>query len=181
MLAAALQGPQADRSNGFVLAMILVSLLVISMLGIASVQTSRFQGAMAKNQSLQFVTFQNAESVALQGESHWHTALLDCLELVSACDDAVLRGLEPPEHDGLDGVTGVRQFDWREGVVTQVGDFGSYLVEFLGQRRVPGDDRKRIHLYRITARGLDHSGHHMAHLQTIYRICMNVDGSRCPD
>lgn len=81
--------------------------------------------------------------------------------------------ITPPMIDDIDSV------DWdaisEHGVTTH----GKYIVEYLGWRPIAGENEKRTHLYRVTARGLGSNAQAVTYIQTIFKKCIKKDGVAC--
>ena len=169
-----------NTNKGAVMPIALIMMLLISTLGLSSVQSSKLESLMSRNMAQKTITFNRAESSALIGETQWDASLVTCLSNIANCADATILSLTPPQVD-------VSAIDWpANGILAQSTttgtnsiDYGQYFVEYLSKRPIPGEAEKFVHYYRITARG-EIVGSSQSIVQIIYRRCLKVDGVPCP-
>ena len=162
-------GPEATQ-NGVVLTITLLILLVVTIVGVSSMSTSSIQVFLARNTQLKQVSFQNAESTVLIGETAWDTRMSTCInDLVNCTAD-----ITPPMIDSVDNI------DW--SAVSGDGEtpYGKYIVEYLGWRAVPGEGDKTVRLYRVTGLGQGPNAQSRTRIQTLYKKCTKADGVACP-
>ena len=162
-------GPEATQ-NGVVLAITLLILLVVTIVGVSSMITSSIQVFLARNTQLKQVSFQNAESTVLIGETAWDATMSTCInDLVNCTAD-----ITPPMIGSVDNI------DW--SAVSGDGEtrYGKYIVEYLGWRAVPGEGDKTVRLYRVTGLGQGPNTQSRTRIQTLYKKCTKADGVACP-
>ena len=163
-----------NRNTGAVLPISMIMLLLMTTIGLASMRSAQLQTVMATNLQQKKTYFNNAESVSTIGETTWDATLVNCLQSIKECEDSTLLGLTPAMLSG-----GVKSINWSdEG--RSAGNYGNYYIEYLGQRSIPGDLEKRIHLFRLTSLATDDAGTWKTLVQTIYRRCIKIDGFPCP-
>lgn len=168
------------HSTGAVLAISMVMILLMTTIGLSGMRSSQLETVMAENLKQKSVSFNNAESVASIGEATWDSNLVDCLNDIGECPDAILGALTPAM------VSSIHAIDWAggDGETTYFGSrpIGDYYVEYLGERMIPGESGKIIHAFRITSRATDTTGTSQTMVQTIYRRCLKIDdGLPCPE
>ncbi len=164
------------RNSGAVLAISMIMVLLMTTIGLAGMRSARLETIMAQNLQQKKTSFNNAESVASVGEATWDSMMVSCLNSIKDCPDATLASLAPAM------LTSIHSLDWDASSGVQVVDgYGKYYVEYLGQRTIPGELQKRIHIYRITSYAEDETGTAQTMVQTIYRRCLKLDGVPCPD
>ena len=162
------------KSKGAVLPISMIMMLLMTTIGLASMRSAQLETIMATNLQQKKTSFNNAESTATIGEVTWDATLVNCLKSIKECNDSTLSGLTPAMVSG-----GVKNIDWEAGG-RSAGEFGDYYIEYLGQRSIPGELEKRIHLYRLTSLATDATGTSKTLVQTIYRRCIKIDGLPCP-
>lgn len=168
------KAPNKKNCKGAVLAISMVMILLMTTIGLSSMRAAQLETVMAENLKQKNVSFNNAESVASIGEARWDSDLVDCVTNIEECSDSTLRSLTPAM------VSSVHAIDWKDGDGTSTS-FGDYFVEYLGERSVPGESEKIIHIFRITSRATDTTNISQTLVQTIYRRCLKIDGLPCPD
>ncbi len=164
-----------SKNVGAVLPISMIMMLLMTTIGLASMRSAQLETVMATNLQQQTTGFNNAESVAAIGEETWDTMLVNCLNNLKECDDSTISGLTPRMLSD-----GVKSFNWKEGG-RSAEKYGSYYIEYLGRRNIPGELEKRIHLYRLTSLATDDTGTSQTLIQTIYRRCIKMDGFPCPE
>lgn len=160
-----------EQQHGAVLALTLIILLVLTIVGVTTMNSSSIQTFLAKNIQFKQISFQNAESTLTTGEATWNTKIETCLADVSKCTT----DLTP------DRISHVDDIDWSSVNSEGTTPYGQYVVEYLGWRPVVGENDKRANLYRITARGLGPNSQSVTYVQTVFRKCIKNDGAPCPD
>jgi|GEM_PF-2010600 len=165
------QNPEYGQ-RGAVLAVTLLILLVVTVVGVTTMGSSSLQMFLARNTLLKQVSFQNAESTVLAGETAWNNAVSTCLADLESCTIDIT----PPMNSGVDTIN----WDSDPGIFDVTPYNGKYVVEYLGWRPVPGEDDKIVILYRVTGRAEGPNGKALTRVQTLYRKCMKTDGAPCP-
>jgi type IV pilus assembly protein PilX len=163
-------GKLYTTQKGVVLAITLLILLVVTIVGVSSMSASAIQVFLARNTQLKQVSFQNAESTVLIGETAWDNKMSTCINDVALCTANVT----PSMIDSVDSI------DWSAITGAGVTPYGKYMVEYLGWRAVPGEGDKKVHLYRVTGRGQGPNGQARTRIQTLFRKCTKADGVTCP-
>ena len=77
-------------------------------------------------------------------------------------------------------IDSVDDIEWSAISGDGVTPYGKYIVEYLGWRAVPGEDDKKVRLYRVTGRGLGPNSQARTRIQTLFRKCTKTDGVTCP-
>lgn len=170
------------KQQGVVLFMSLVMLLMLTILGISSVQTTSLQLRMARNATDSSMAFQSAESALRDGEDFIETlnAMTD-FDGANAQDNGFYFEEEPgqvPNWRDLDW-TAANGFRVAETTITGVAEPPKYIVEHvktvisdadalnldnIGQDTGSG----RTQIFRITARGTGGTTTAQAMIQTTY-------------
>ena len=164
-----------ERSRGAVLPISMIMMLLLTTIGLANMRSAQLETVMATSLQQKTTAFNNAESVAVIGEDTWDTTLVNCLKNIKECDDSIISGLTPTMLSG-----DVKTINWK-GRGRSAGKYGNYYIEYLGERSLPGELEKRIHLYRLTSHATDDTGVSKTLVQTIYQRCIKIDGVPCPD
>ena len=159
------------QQQGAVLALTLIILLVLTIVGITTMNSSSIQTFLARNTQFKQISFQNAESTLTTGEAAWNAKIETCLADVSKCTADLTPGR----------ISDVDDIDWSSIDSEGTTPYGKYVVEYLGWRPVEGENDKRASLYRITARGLGPNSQSVTYVQTVFRKCIKNDGVPCPD
>jgi len=148
--------PQIGRQHGAALIMSLVILVILTLLGIASMNTANLQLLMTGNAQYQTVALSRAEQVIREAE---------------AVVDAIVPGVTPAITDGYHDITTISEVDlstftWPDN---QTGDStlvanSKYIIEYSGNKKLPSTTFKfingkpiigdKVSVYRITARTL---------------------------
>lgn len=158
------------QQRGAVLALTLIILLVLTVVGVTTINSSSIQTFIARNTQFKQISFQNAESTVIAGESAWSDKVDICLNDVANCSTDITPAFIP-RADSI---------DWEAIDADGITPYGKYVVEYLGWRPVVGESDKRMRLYRITARGLGPNTQAATYVQTLFRKCVKNDGVACP-
>lgn len=164
-----MQQNNGTGQSGVTLALVLLILLVVTLVGVTTLNTSSIQTFIARNIQLKQVAFQNAESAVRAGERAWNAAINSCLNDAATCTV----DMTPAMRDNIDSI------DWDAITGHGVTMHGKYFVEHLGWRPVAGESGMRAHLYRITARGLGPNATAITYIQTLFKKCITKDGVAC--
>ncbi len=159
------------QQQGAVLALTLIILLVLTVVGVTTMNASSIQTFLARNTQFKQISFQNAESTLAAGEAAWNTKIETCFSDASKCTT----DLTPPFISDVDNI------DWSSIDSEGTTPYGKYVVEYLGWRPLAGENDKRTNLYRITALGLGPNSQSTTYVQTMFRKCIKNDGVPCPD
>lgn len=153
---------QPRAQQGMVLLVSLVFLLLLTMIGISSMQNATMQEKMAGNVKLRNESFQVAEAALRVGENAvaLSTYSLDTCANVSAC--------APPSATEYNGVTAAGTGS--SGIAWVAAGAGFYGVQKIGTTTNPVNSTcSSATLYRITGIGL--SGSSRSVLESIYAKC----------
>ena len=169
-------------NQGFVLFMSLVVLLLLTVLGMSSLQTISLQQRMARNAGDAGLAFQAAESALRDGEDYLETLhSLDKFSPASARNDGFYYEAAPggePNWVALDW-SGSRGFRFGETRITGVAGQPKYILEHI-KTIVPNIDRLdpgssdedanpgHILIFRVTAHGTGRSRIARVMVQSIY-------------
>ncbi len=144
------RAPGSARQQGMVLLVALVMLLLITMIGISSMQNATLQEKMANSVQTRNTTFQSAEAALRVGEN----AVASSTYTLTACSGTTACA-PPPAADYNNvitaGVYGVAGINW-----VAVGTTGFYGVQLVGTTSDPVNTTSgstSASLYRITAIG----------------------------
>lgn len=173
-----------SRQRGAVLVVGLLTLLVMTVIGISSMNTSNLEEKMAGNTRDREIAFQAAESAlreaerAIEGGASGWSFDITCTNGRCDCTPATFTSSPCPEYwtDATINVWGTntptRHFTY-SSAINNVASRAKYIIEYLGQYNVPDDPvcstcPKRY--YRITslATGMTPSSRVM--LQSTYRV-----------
>ena len=160
-----------QQQCGAVLALTLIILLVLTVVGVTTMNSSSIQTFLARNTQFKQISFQNAESALTTGEAAWNANIDTCLSDMTKCTTDLTPAL----------IDEVNDIDWSSIDSDGTTPYGDYVVEYLGWRPVSGENDKRVSLYRITARGLGPNSQSATYVQTVLRKCVKNDGVPCPD
>ncbi|MBD1551060.1 pilus assembly PilX family protein [Pseudomonas typographi] len=157
--------PAAAQQRGAVLIVALVFLLLLTMIGISSMQNATLQEKMAGSVSLRNTTFQLAEAALRVGEN----AVAKSSYTLAVCNSTT--NCAPPATTAVTaagaGANGVTWVSAQSGTATTVALYG---VQFIGTTADPvnfdGEAGTSVKLYRITAIGI--SGSARTVLESIY-------------
>ena len=147
---------QIGHQHGAALIMSLVILVILTLLGIASMNTANLQLLMTGNAQYQTVALSRAEQVIREAE---------------AVVNAIVSGVTPAITDGYHNRSGIAaldltNFNWPDN---QTGDStlvanSKYIIEYSGDKPLPSTTFKfingkpiigdKVSVYRITARTL---------------------------
>ena len=159
------------KQRGAVLALTLIILLVLTVVGVTTMNSTSIQTFLARNTQFKQISFQNAESALTAGEAAWNSKIETCLSDVSTCTTDLTPAL----------IGDVEDIDWSSIDSERTTPHGKYVVEYLGWRPIVGENDKQVWLYRITARGLGPNSQSATYVQTVFRKCVKNDGVPCPD
>lgn len=157
------QSAALARSRGAALVVALILLLVMTILGITALNSSTLQGFMSSAYQQQTSTLTGVENVLLEAEMD--------------IEDIVTNGVGTRPHfiNLLDGSAefsaGSGIADW-EGIgapadpIEAMGQFAfpsRFVIEYMGEFEVPGESialggglaDSRIHIFRVSARGIE--------------------------
>ncbi len=160
--------PSASRQSGMALIVSLVFLLLLTILGISSMQNANLQEKMAGTVMLRNTTFQSAEAALRQGESSIQVANFS----LAACSYCL-----PPPESAKVTATGVYSGSPSSGLPWLAADTGYYLVQNLGTTSSPVNTPptcpvlSSVTLYRVTA--VASRGTSTTVLESIYANCGN--------
>ncbi len=155
-----------NLQNGSALIISLVFLLILTMIGIASIQDSTLQERMAGNERDRNLAFQSAEAALRVGEDHLRQAGV----LFSA---AGTNGLISPDYSGVRPVEDNYPWATKSQQVSDtyagVHSLPSYTIEWLTtQTFTPSDEAEVpiVNSYRVTARAVGGSSDAVVVLQS---------------
>jgi type IV pilus assembly protein PilX len=181
----------ARRARGVALFISLVLLLVLTIIGVSSVQTSSLETRMARNEHDTLLAFQAAES-ALRDAETWLQNNVDSVDDTDAFTDGGVNGLwrvadDPGQDDrwheadvwaGNSSVVAPTDLD-----EVELADTPRYLIEHLGDvsrtenpyqiRTDYPDPVDRIAMFRITSRGVGGSVNAQVLLQSTFGILVD--------
>ncbi|WP_313928261.1 PilX N-terminal domain-containing pilus assembly protein [Pseudoxanthomonas sp.] len=117
--------------QGISLLVVLIVLVVITLLGLASVRGTLLRERMSANMYDRSLAFQAAESALRQAEAAVRTAALAGTPIGTDCSAVATSCPIPPANTYAGGSTG-----WTDGTATQTLSAGvpQYIVQFLGRR-----------------------------------------------
>ena len=183
---------ELGRQQGVALFLTLTILLLVTLIGVSSVQTTSLQERMARNYRGQNIAFQGAEAAVKEAEDLIEAAAN--IDAFPAEDDDFTGTMDPLCQDGLcnseDGTARWRLVDWSDSssdyvsantTAAQLGaaDEPRYLVEFVAKVTIEqdtlnignvgeGGSSGRAYIYRITARGTGGTDQSHTMIQTLY-------------
>ena len=177
-----------DRQHGVALFISLVSLLVLTIIGVSSVQTTSLEVRMTRNEHDTLLAFQAAESALRDAEM--------AIELIGSTDDFttgasdglhVVADLGEDENWQDDGIWGDSTSATADTDLENIAQAPRYIVEHLGT--VERDDNPfqdegvdygsaasipdRVEVFRITALGVGATENARVRLQSTYGRIMD--------
>lgn len=179
----------ARRAQGVALFISLVLLLVLTIIGISSVQTTSLETRMARNEHDTLLAFQAAES-ALRDAETWLQTNVDSVDDTDVFSDGGANGLwlvadDPGESDRwleANVWTGNGSVE-ADTALNEVSEAPRYLIEHLGDvsrtenpwqiRTDYPDPVDRIAMFRITSRGVGGSANAQVLLQSTFGILVD--------
>lgn len=153
----------ARQQRGMVLLVSLVFLLLLTMLGISSMQNATLQEKMAGSVNLRNESFQMAEAALRMGES----SIKDKAFKMDKCVGTT-RCAPPPEAPTVNS----ERTDGTSGVIWKAGGGGYYGIQNLGTTATPiikPSCSGTVTLYRVT--GVATEGTSTTVLESIYANC----------
>ena len=141
--------------QGVSLVVALVMLLVLTLIGVSSMNTAIVELKMANSMQQQTIALNNADELLIEGEQNVETLVASAI-----ADDFAAAG------DGLyvtaDNID-VHNLDWNgQGLQSIPGANGQYVIEYLGPKQIPGESivtgtdgriiGGAVHTFRITSR-----------------------------
>ena len=178
--------PTPSRQRGAALIVSLVLLVILTLMGIATIRTSTMQERMAGNERDRNLAFQAAEAALREGERLLQNAVVPSFPdtangLYLPADDAELPVRIDLDRDGTDDIlAGDWHSHWTSsgrtypGSLPELSTAPRYVLEVLPSVAAPGvsllagkplPDQE---LYRVTARGTGGSTSAVVVLQSIY-------------
>lgn len=155
------------RQRGSALIISLVFLLLLTMIGIASIQDSTLQERMAGNERDRNLAFQAAEATLRQGEAY----LRDSSPTFTVSGTG---GLLSPDYTGASPTDPAYPWDSRSRAGAQMAGLSAaprYVIEWITTQSVGASDQIEIvnvSSYRITARAVGGSTDAVVLLQATY-------------
>ena len=165
------------QQRGAVLIVVLIFMLIISLLGVASMRNATMQERMAGNNKDMNIAFQAAEAAVREAET--------AMTVLSNIDFDGSNGLYLSCPDPTDTSTACSEPDWQQrnsagwkvidDDIPDVSRQPEYIIEQISATIEPGaslDSDRTISTqgyYRVTARGYGQSDRTMAVLTTTYR------------
>jgi type IV pilus assembly protein PilX len=170
-----LSNPSCNHQSGAVLIVSLIMLLLLTLIGVTSMQTTSLEEKMAGNMRDRDLAFQAAESALYDGESWAKSHTFTC--------DAAHGRFKPQDKDCNAVTVETAQvwdsINWDEtdsvaytGVLSNLSSNPSYIIEELGAANCPSgpinSPPSGCTNYRITARATGGSTNAVVILQSIY-------------
>lgn len=160
----------SKQQRGIALIIVLVMLIVISVIGITSMQSTKFEETMVGNLKEQALSFNMAEAALRAGEQYLEDNIDDSF-------DGSTNGLYLAYGNNVPDWSDPSTTGWvvRAGTVTEVAQQPDFIIE---QLTIENDLTQGIEgdgtvlpkpLFRITARGYGLTGSSSTVLQTVYR------------
>jgi type IV pilus assembly protein PilX len=144
------------RQRGVSLIVALVMLIVLTLIGVSSMNTAIVELKMAGSSQQQGIALNRANELLRVGEDDVEAIVTDPLAFdFSAIDDGYYS-----KANNID----VHNIDWAAQGLDSVsgGEHASYITEYLGDQEIPGESRKEgtdgrviggaVHTFRITSR-----------------------------
>lgn len=166
-----------NKQGGAVLIVGLIMLLLLTIIGLASIQDASFQESMASNLKDRNMAFQAAESGLRDGEVELAKINIAANVLASPVDNPG----DPCFWEGCGSATG---FNWTGGSVnvaatslSSVAASPRYVLEELDKTNAPGCTEKEgspqlmceVQFYRVTARAVGATDSSVVVLQSTYK------------
>ena len=174
-----LQNVRHERGAALIVALLL--LLVMTILGIAAMNSSIMQGFMSASYRQQTTTLAGVENVVFAGERDVE-AIVDPVTTIDVGELGYFIDLTDPSLTGPPWTasdTSESNWNLAETVAQTIGSlniFGQYRIEYMGEFEVPGEsiaeggglEDSRIHVFRISARGVEGGRGSLRVVQTLY-------------
>jgi type IV pilus assembly protein PilX len=173
--------PRRDRGAALIVALLL--LLVMTILGVTTMNSSIMQGFMSASYQQQTSTLAGVENVVFAGERDVE-AIVDPFGVIDVGDLPYFIDLTDPALAGtspwVPSDTSTANWSFAQTVAQTIGAldiFGQYRIEYMGEFEVPGEsiaeggglEDSRIHIFRISARGAEEDGRGALRVvQTLY-------------
>ena len=167
------------RSRGAALIVSLLLLLVMTILGVAAMNSSIMQGFMSSSYQQQTATLTGVENILLEGEREVEAIVTRAagVPLPENYYIDLLGSDEPAEFNALGD-----EIEWNIGApatLQVIGNFdipGRFVIEYLGEFEVPGEsiaeggglEDSRIHVFRVSARGQETVREGLRVVQSLY-------------
>ncbi len=169
---------QPRYEKGVVLLITLVVLLLVTTMGLSSLQSARLEAIVSNNLKQQISGFNRAESEANVAELTF-TAVFDrCLETLTTCREKflsdILTGLNQNFDSYQTGSQPVRIELFRTAGIKSD-------VLYLGQREYPGYVLNLLHFFRFISYSTTTNGTEDYRIETILRLCSGIHGGPCLD
>jgi type IV pilus assembly protein PilX len=172
-----------DTQRGAALIVSLILLLVMTLLGLAAMNSSILQGFMSATQQEQTTRLARAEDFLLEGEFEVEQLVVNGVG-ITLCGGApccpnltCYRNLEANPGQAFD----VNLFG-TTFTGGSTGGAGGYLIEYMGQFLVPGEsvaeggglEDSLIHIFRVSARSVP--GNERGGLRIVQSLYVTLDG-----
>ena len=175
--------PSSDGQRGIALFLSLVMLMLLTIAGVAAVQTTQLQARVARNVHDNLIALQAAERALREGERFLMTSRPDAARYTPTGTDGLWRPTDFGEDSvwqaeavWADGGSGSR----RAGPVTGAIAAPRYLIEWLTTLTGPDNPHlleqstvasvPRTAIFRVTARGFGATRHARAQLQSTFAV-----------
>ena len=179
----------SSRQKGLVLFIALVMLLVLTVIGVSSIQTSSLQGIMVRNSRDHLLAFHSAEAALSAGEQRLN-ALTDFDDFATAGDEtlpepSVLRTSEVWESSSFwSGSSSAEVLSITSNSQTNLSEAPRYVIERLSTLFVEENPAvipegylspppEEVAVFRVTARGVGASSGSVVILQSTYGVLVN--------
>ena len=170
---------RSERGAALIVALLL--LLVMTVLGVTAMNSSIMQGFMSASYRQQTTTLAGVENVVFAGERDIE-AIVAPLTTIDVADLGYFIDLTDPDLTGTPWTpsdTSDANWNVAETVTQRIGlldIFGRYTIEYMGEFEVPGEsiaeggafEDSRIHVFRISARGVEGGRGSLRVVQTLY-------------
>ncbi len=177
------------RQQGVALFFTLTILLILTVLGISSIQTTSMQERMARNYRDVNIAFQSAEAAVIEAEEYLE-AIANVSTFPDETDAVLCVGGLCNSIDGVDRWTQAHGYvDWNDGSThfdtdTTAAELGAadtpkYMIEYVARVTIEqdtlnignigeGGSSGRAYVFRITTRGTGGTAESKAMIQSLY-------------
>ena len=149
-------GPARQRGVSLIVAMVL--LIVLTLIGVSSMNTAIVELKMAGSSQQQGIALNRANELLRVGEDD----VVDIVTTAAAFDFSTIDDGYYSKADNID----VHNIDWAaqglDSVSVPGDEYAAYITEYLGDEEIPGESRKEgtdgriiggaVHTFRITSR-----------------------------
>jgi len=158
------------KQRGAVLVMSLIILLVMTVIGVTSMQVTVLEEKMAGNMRNRSLAFQAAESALRDGENSLTVAVLPAFD----GSNGHYQATTPQKWEVIDWSAVANRADYSDGPLAGTPTLPTYIIEEMepvlgGGGSIEAGIPRQTDYYRVTSRGTGGSSNAVVMLQSIYK------------